>query len=216
MTEKIESRGLYKNCSISTCNRPHSGLGYCSGHYYQVYVHGKITNIQLKEYKEKCLINGCSGKHRSLGYCNAHYLQVRSYGKVTSLQIQNRNEGKSCLKCDKPSRSKRLCSDHYSESTRVQSRERSAIHYKENKARYKTNKERYKHRAKQATPLWLTKEHWAELNRIYRECPKGMEVDHMVPLNGKEVSGLHVPWNLQYLTPEENRAKSNKLLKEIS
>lgn len=54
---------------------------------------------------------------------------------------------------------------------------------------------------------------WADLEKIkeiYNNCPKGMAVDHIVPLQGKKVSGLHVHNNLQYLTPAENSAKYNK------
>ena len=44
----------------------------------------------------------------------------------------------------------------------------------------------------------------------------GMEVDHIIPLTHKKVSGLHCPWNLQLLTRTQNAEKSNKFNEEYS
>lgn len=59
----------------------------------------------------------------------------------------------------------------------------------------------------QRTPPWVDR---TALQEFYFNRPEGYHVDHIVPLNGTNVCGLHVPWNLQYLTPEENLKKSNK------
>lgn len=70
-----------------------------------------------------------------------------------------------------------------------------------------------------ATPKWLTEDYKKEIEKIYKLCRETTkatgikhEVDHIVPICGKTVSGLHVPWNLQIITKEQNGKKSNKLV----
>lgn len=48
------------------------------------------------------------------------------------------------------------------------------------------------------------------IRKIYEKCPSGFHVDHIVPLKGKNVSGLHASWNLQYLPAIENMKKGNR------
>lgn len=60
---------------------------------------------------------------------------------------------------------------------------------------------------------------WADLERIkdfYKACPEGYTVDHIIPLQGELVCGLHVENNLQYLTSSQNSSKRNKFEPEFS
>lgn len=64
------------------------------------------------------------------------------------------------------------------------------------------------------TPPWSNR---AKIKKIYAECKRiSIEtgnvhhVDHIVPLQGKLVCGLHVHYNLQILTAFDNLSKSNK------
>lgn len=74
----------------------------------------------------------------------------------------------------------------------------------------------------EATPPWLSKEHLAEIEEMYilaKELSwlfegEKLEVDHIIPLQGKYVRGLHVPWNLQLLSEKMNRKKYNNWKKE--
>lgn len=82
-------------------------------------------------------------------------------------------------------------------------------------ARVLANKAKYRATKLQATPRWLNKGHWFEIGCVYlyRDALKriGLDyhVDHIVPLQGKKVSGLHVPENLQVLPADRNRLKNN-------
>jgi hypothetical protein len=66
------------------------------------------------------------------------------------------------------------------------------------------------------TPAWVMID---EIYEVYKNCPRDMHVDHIVPLRGLtaegyRISGLHVPWNLQYLTPFDNVSKNNRMREE--
>lgn len=74
------------------------------------------------------------------------------------------------------------------------------------------NLARYRARKNNAMPKWLTSENKSKIRAIYAEAiRRGLEVDHIIPIRSRVVSGLHVPWNLQLLMPTENRMKSNRL-----
>jgi hypothetical protein len=62
-----------------------------------------------------------------------------------------------------------------------------------------------------AMPSCLTPEQVKQIEQFYVNRPPGYHVDHIMPLKGKNSSGLHVPWNLQYLRAAENIKKSNKV-----
>ena len=59
----------------------------------------------------------------------------------------------------------------------------------------------------QRTPAWADLE---AIKQFYLNCPEGYHVDHDVPLQGENISGLHVLNNLVYLTAEDNLKKGNK------
>lgn len=80
----------------------------------------------------------------------------------------------------------------------------------ENTDSYKNSKKFYTAKRRvaklRATAKWANLE---AIKAIYRNCPKGYHVDHIVPLQGENVCGLHVENNLQYLTRAENIEKGN-------
>lgn len=73
-------------------------------------------------------------------------------------------------------------------------------------------------RKRKCMPKWLTKEQKYQIYEWYKDAAEHqwlsediLCVDHVVPLHGKEVCGLHVPWNLQILTRSQNSKKGNKI-----
>ena len=84
---------------------------------------------------------------------------------------------------------------------------------------YKTLTSFRRRRFRDATPPWLTRKQKSEIRQLYqiaitmsKTTGERYVVDHIIPLQGEDVCGLHVPWNLRVTTQEENLKKSNKVL----
>ena len=85
--------------------------------------------------------------------------------------------------------------------------EANRAYYEKNVARFLASNARRKAAKSQRTPRWADLD---AIAAVYEYCPRGYHVDHIIPLRGKNVSGLHVAKNLQYLTASANLAKGNR------
>lgn len=108
-----------------------------------------------------------------------------------------------CLTCDGSSnraRHKINCDENNARNRKL--REEKPELWRNKTASYRARKLR-------ALPKWSDKE---KVKEIYLKCPVGFEVDHIIPLKGDLVSGLHNEFNLQYLTAKDNQSKSNRFV----
>jgi hypothetical protein len=154
---------------------------------------------------KKC--SSCENKHYAKGFCRKHYVSWR---------YENDSEfrERSIKEAYKRTKDRKLIDPVFRDKFRDQKNTYMKNKYHSD-PEFKKRKDKSsairatlrKKRLKQATPSWVDKE---ELKRFWENRPDGHHVDHIVPIKGKEVCGLNVPWNLQYLPSQDNLKKSNK------
>ena len=153
--------------------------------------------------------------------------EVSLFGKNKSKKDGLSTECRTC---------KRLVDNAYSAANREKAKLRANAWYYQNLDKAKQNNREYgylwvrankdkncakagKYRASKlnATPSWLTVQDWDEINVEYSLAQwvstvmkTEYHVDHIVPLQGKDVCGLHVPWNLRVIPALANYQKGNR------
>ena len=85
------------------------------------------------------------------------------------------------------------------------------------KARVLATKAKYRAAKRNKTPIWVDKEHLWLIKQAYelailrtKQFGFMWHVDHIIPLHGKNVSGLHAIENLQVIPAAQNLLKNNK------
>lgn len=93
-------------------------------------------------------------------------------------------------------------------------RERSKNKRLKNSGYYQMKCAERRLRIKKQTPLWIDTGKVAE---IYKNAnASGLEVDHIIPVNSKFVSGLHCQDNMQLLSRADNASKLNVIWPDMS
>lgn len=165
----------------------------------------------------KCKNGHLDKRYTSKGVCKSCSLeQGRRYD---SLNKERRSKQRKIERSKDPEKIKK-----WTKNWRDNNREHTREYSKQYRLKNKHTKEyKYKKaaadsarraRQRKALPKWVDKKHKKRIVEFYKKCPEGHHIDHIIPLTNKNVCGLHVLWNLQYLPASENIRKKNNFRQE--
>lgn len=203
-------------CTVEGCGEPGKKSGMCNKHFLRVKRHGdpnfvkKVAKYATEE--ERKSAERAWRKREYEKHSDAYKARAEKWQRL------NPERYRECLAArladpDKQviarRRTRRWAKDN-PERKRAMDKE----FYEQNKSLVRSYKAKRRAAVLRATPPWLTKEHEEQIRAVYAQAERltqqtGTEhqVDHYVPLQGKVVSGLHVPWNLRVLTKDHNNRR---------
>lgn len=179
------------------------------------------SNPNCKQINPQLIIEFSKNKYRKDGFNNQCRIcskyRLAEYQKTAKGKIIFANANKKYQKTQKGKFSK----NKWEKSSKgKKSRARRDKKYRQTingRAAHNAIAAKYRAAKLRATPKWLNRDQHLESKSFYVEALKLTKstdikhhVDHILPLQGEHVSGLHVSWNLQILTQSENDQKLNK------
>ena len=141
----------------------------------------------------------------------------RSHAVFCNVTCKKQAEHKRRIADEGKREGNKLRAKEWRERNKEQARDNVNKWHKENPEKSSSYKAKYRYSRMKATPSWLTEEQLESMTKLHEYCrelekliPEKYHVDHIIPLQGKNVCGLNVPWNLQILEAKANIRKGNK------
>lgn len=173
-------------CSI--CGGAHYGKGLCKSHYMKSYVR-----------KKKPVLSDAAKAHAKAAK------QTPEYKEREKARRRERYATDEAYRAKMKALAKATYAANPAPGLARAVEQRKTDRYREYQVAHNCVKRRH---LRTATPPWADKK---QIKAFYAEARRrGLEVDHIIPLRGDIVSGLHVPENFQFLTRSENARKQKK------
>lgn len=176
-------------------DRKHKGRGLCSQCYHQLPdVKSRINEKARERYKTpegKAIVERANDKYKSSPKGKSHYKEYfKEYNKTQAKKDSSRKYSQT---------------EMGKESSRRNAKKHAKTEHGKKRIRPYNNYMSSIIRSGQDFSLFKS-----DIIEVYKNCPKGLVVDHILPIKGSnKVTGLNVPWNMQYLTKSENSRKHN-------
>lgn len=160
------------------------------------------SSAETTGYKKQCKVCRRSAHHKNRDLINKKQREYRR-NNLTSVKAKE---------------------DAYREINKEKVLANRVLYRRENRGKRAADQAKRRANKLFATPGWADLQHIKDLYVNCREAERvfgsiglevKFEVDHIIPLQGKGVSGLHVESNLQILTAQENAKKHNLILKSL-
>jgi hypothetical protein len=136
--------------------------------------------------------------------------RVRQYAQDNLEQVRQRAREYAAAHREEA----RMRTIEWSRANPERRKQTNAEFYKNNRGAVTAYKAKYRAARRRACPPWVDDEHFAKIREIYCEAERMSKlmnepyhVDHIVPLQGKTVCGLHVWWNLRVIRGTDNNRR---------
>ena len=206
------------SCSVEGCPKTAQKGGMCNAHYIRKRRHGdaqaplkKVAMYATEEEREAA--HKASKRRDYERHKDAYKERTKRWREANPDYYEARRKEEYFAREDVRAASRER-TKKWNEANPERKREYDKKFAAENPALMRAYKSRYRAAKLNACPKWLTDEDKARIVEIYAEARRlteltGVphEVDHIIPLQGRTVCGLHVPWNLRVLTKEENNRR---------